>query len=171
MGLNVNRYVSGEKNQVKVTFGSGTTVNVGDLIFYDNADSLRLNGTSTKSNTGFPLEKLRAAGTSLEYNKTLVKSRLLGVALDDKDGGPSCPTKEISVATSGVFEFDMKPARTVKIGYKASPSGTSENSNMFNQKVMVTQFTNRAIGYFVENKTHALKAKVQIQTPWGFGTI
>lgn len=168
---NVNRWESGDKNCIAVNFLSGTTVEMGDLIFLDDTDDLRSNGSSTASQTGYPISWLRASGASLEYNKSMVKARFAGIAISDKDGGANLPAKLIAVATSGIFEFDLKPARTVNVGNAVGPSGTSAASNMFDQKVMLTTKSANKIGYFVERKLHARSALVSIKTKFGQGVI
>ncbi len=167
----VNRWESGDKNCISVHFLSGTTVEMGDLIFLDNADGLRGNGSSTASQTGFPISWLRASGASLEYNKSLVKDRLLGVAMSGKDGGDNVPAQNIAVATTGIFELDLSPPATVKVGEMVGPSGTTVGSKMYDQKVMLTTKTANAIGYIAENKLYAQSAKVLIKTKLGQGVI
>jgi len=168
---NVNRWHSGRKNPITVKFSSGTTVEMGDLIFFDNEDNLRNNGSSTASHTGYPISWLRKSGASLEINKAAVPSRFLGVALSDKDGGLDKPAENIAVAREGVFEFDLSPATTVDVGKIAGVSGTSSASDMFDQKVMLTTQTAKAIGYFAERKVHAKTAQVIIHSTYGLGVI
>ena len=168
----VNRWDHGDKNCIGVTVLSGTTVEMGDLMFLDDTDGLREEGSSTADYTAYPVEHLRPTAT-LSSNKGYIETRFLGVAMEGKDGGVNQPEKLIAIARSGIFEFDMKPARTVKVGYYAGPSGTTSASNFFNQKVMVEEEANKThcYGHFVEYKTHAQSALVMIKTRYYGGMI
>jgi len=169
---NVQRWDHGAKHVIHVTVKSGTTVETGDLMFLDDTDGLREEGASTADFSAYPMEHLRPSAT-LSTNKGYLETRFLGVALTDKDGGTNKPQEAMAIATGGIFEFDLKPARTVKVGYYAGPSGTTSGSNMFNQKMMVEAEANKAhcYGYFVEYKTHAQSALVEIKTQHGDGMI
>ncbi len=160
---NVNRYDSGEKQTIYATIASGVTVEMGDLMFLDNSNNLRANGSSTANNYAYPLKYLRISGSSLQLNKEATKARFLGVAMDDVDGIVN-ETQKITIATTGVFSFDLKPPKTVAIGDYFGPSGTTGASDMFNQKGMKTTDIDIAIGRITERKIHALSAKIFIRT-------
>ena len=168
---NVNRHYSGDKNTIQVPFLSGTTVQMGDLIFFDDIDNLRNDGSSSATFTGYPISWLRTSGASLEANKAVVPARFLGVAMSDKDGGPDKPAVKIAVATTGIFRFNLKPAVTVNTGQLAGPSGTSTGSNMYDQKLMLTTQSAKAIGYFMERKVHTKTALVRLRSPQGEGVV
>jgi len=159
----VSRYDSGALNRVLITVASGVTVDKGDLMFLDNADNLRSDGSSTASNYAYPFEYLRISGSSLELNKIAVKSKFLGVALDGCDGDDN-GAKNLVIGISGIFVFDLKPPKTVKVGDMFGASGTTIESDLLNQKVAVTTSTTKALGRFTEYKIHAQSAKVQINT-------
>lgn len=170
---NVNRWVEGHRNAILIEVSSGVTVRVGDLMFQDNADDLRSNGSSTENNFAYPISYLRIGGTSLELNKDQVKVRFLGVALDDHDGIQSgAANVNLSVATNGKFVFPLKPPKTVSPNDFFGPSGTTVDSDMFDQKIAVTSSITRALGYVAERKVHAQQVEVFIRTSVGrFGTI
>ena len=161
---NVNRHIKHSYDSVLMNIASGVTVNMGDLMFLNNTSNLLNNGSSSADYYAYPLENLRASGASISVNKTYVKSRFLGVALDDVDGINDNEVKKISVATSGKFLFDLKPAKTISEGDMFSPSGTTTASDMFNQKISKTDDSAIAIGYFAERKLHALSAYVILKT-------
>ena len=133
-------------------------------MFLDNADNLRNDGSSTADYSAYPIEHFRISGSSLELNKQNLKNYFLGVAMDDKDGISGGQDINLTVATAGKFEYDLKPGRTVDIGDMFSASGTTSASNLLNQKIMLTEDSNKAIGYFAENKTHAITAEVFLKT-------
>ena len=136
-------------------------------MFLDNSDNLRDDGSSTANNYGYPLEYLRISGSSLELNKVQVKSKFLGVAMDDKDGIDGANNLKIPVATFGKFKFDLKPSKTVNVGDMFAPSGTTSASDMYNQKIAKTTDSTKALGYFAECKTHATTVEVFIKTAFG----
>jgi len=164
---NVNRYIGGKRDSLLITVNASVTVQIGDLMFLDKIDNLRNNGSSTADSTAYPIEHLRISGASLEANKVALKSYFLGVAMDDKDGISNGADLNIPIATSGIFEYDLKPGRTVEIGEYFAASGTTVSSNMFNQKVMKTSDETKAIGYFSERKLHANTAEGFIRTSIG----
>jgi len=160
---NVQRWVSGNPNALYVTVHSGITVELGDLMFLDNQDNLRNDGSSTADNLAYPIEYLRTSGASLELNKHKLKEVFIGVAMDDKDGvGDSGNTKKVSIATSGKFRFNLKPAKSVYAGNYFGATGTSTASDLYNQKIMKTSDTTSIIGVFAEYKVHAREAEVYI---------
>jgi len=163
---NVNRYVGGrgEYTTVLIAVPSAVTVELGDLMFLDNADNLRNNGSSSQTNVGYPFEHLRISGSSLALNKAAAKTRFLGVAMDDKDGVSGGVTQNITVATSGKFNMDLKPAKSVRLNHQFGASGTTAASDLYNQKVMVVSATSYVLGIFAEAKIHARDADVFIHT-------
>ena len=165
---NVNRYVEGYKEVVLVNVPSGVTVEIGDIMFLDNADNLRNNGSSSASNMAYPISYLRISGASLELNKAEVKERFLGIALDDKyyEDIPAGNYK-LSIATGGKFNFELKPGGSVDNGSYFGPSGTTTGSDMFNQKVAKTTNSALALGYFAEYKVNANSADLWIRTAFG----
>lgn len=161
---NVQRYIDGTKNTVTVLVKSGVTVELGDLMFIDNASNLRNDGSSIANFFAYPVEYLRVSGASVELNKEVLKSYFVGVALDDKDGISGGSDENISIATSGKFVYDLKPAKTIKVGEFFSASGTTSASDLLNQKIMKTEDSDKVLGYFAESKTHAANAYVFIRT-------
>jgi len=149
---------------VLIAVPSAVTVEMGDLMFIDNADDLRNNGSSTATNKGWPFEHLRVSGSSLELNKQSACTQFLGVALDDKDGIDGGADQNITVAVKGKFNFDLKPPRSVKIYQQFGASGTTTASDLFNQKIAVMDDSNYILGRFAESKTYAQNADVFIQT-------
>ena len=166
---NVNRWIEGARNQILVTVASGVTVEIGDLMFLDNSDDLRNNGSSIADNFIYPLSYLRISGASLTLNKEQVKSRFLGVAMDDKDGIVGGVDMKIPIATAGKFDFDLKPGNTVHPGEYFGPSGTTTGSDILNQKVAKTSDSDLALGYFAEYKVHANSAYCWIRTAFSNG--
>ena len=169
---NINRWVEGHKNVVLINVVSGVTVEIGDLMFLDNSDNLRNNGSSTNDNYAYPVSYLRVSGASLELNKAEVKERFLGVSLEDKyyEDIPTGVYK-ISVATSGKFNFDLKPGASVSNGDYFGASGTTTGSDMFNQKIAKSTNSANALGYFAEYKVNANSADVWIRTAFSGESI
>ena len=167
--MNVNRWVEGRRDQILIIVVSGVTVEIGDLMFLDNSDDLRNNGSSTKDNYAYPFSYLRISGASLALNKKQIKDRFLGVAMNDKDGVSGGANMNIPVATNGKFNFDLKPANTVKIGNYFGPSGTTTGSDILNQKVAKVSDSDLALGYFAEYKVHANSADAWIRTAFSSG--
>ena len=169
---NVNRWVEGYKNVVLINVASGVTVEIGDLMFLDNSNNLRNNGSSTKDNYAYPLSYLRTSGASLELNKLEVKEGFLGISLEDKYY-EDIPTGEfkISVATTGKFNFDLKPGASVYNGDYFSASGTTTASDMFNQKIAKSTNLVNTLGYFAEYKVNANSADVWIRTAFSGESI
>ena len=162
---NVYRYIEGARTCIPITIASGVTVEIGDLMFIDNEDNLRINGSSTANNCAYPLEYLRISGASLELNKREVKERFIGVSMDYHSGITNeDTTRTISVAISGKFNFHLKPAKTVYPGSYVGVTGTSSGSNIINQKVMRTDDSLIRIGTFAEYKKQALNADLEIQS-------
>jgi len=170
---NKQRWITGNPNIKLMSVKSEVTVELGDLMFLDEVDNLRADGSSTANNYAYPIEYFRITGSSLELNKRSLKNYFLGVAMDDKDGvGDEKNEQKLSIATSGKFKFDLKPAKTVKTGYMFSSTGTTSASDMYNQKVAYTTDSSIAIGYFAEYKTHAREAEVYFRTKYvPIGTI
>ena len=162
------KYVEGSLNTIMPLVDGGVTVVEGDLMFLDNTDNIRTNGNSTASYKAYPLEYLRT-GTSVELSKAEVKSRFLGIALENKDGRTGYNSMNVSVATGGKFILDLKPPRTVYPGDFVSPSGTTINSDLLNQKVTKTTNSSIAIGTVAEHKIHAINAEIRIRTAFGAG--
>jgi len=166
---NVNRWVEGRRSQILITVASGVTVEIGDLMFLDNSNNLRNDGSSTLDNYAYPISYLRISGASLSLNKAEVKGRFLGVAMDDKDGVVGASNIKIPIATTGKFNLDLKPANTVKIANYFGPSGTTTGSDMLNQKVAKTSDSDLALGYFAVYKVHANLADAWIRTAFSGG--
>lgn len=162
---NVNRWVEGYKNAILITVASGVTVEIGDIMFLNNAVNLLNNGSSSADNFAYPISYLRISGASVELNKAEVKERFLGISLEDKYY-EDIPTGEykISVASRGKFNLDLKPGATVYPGDAFGPSGTTTGSDMFNQKVAKTTSSTLTLGYFAEYKVNANSADVWIKT-------
>lgn len=163
---NVQRLIRTETHEVKTIllgFASGTTVELGDMIFIDSADNLRNNGDSEATNLGYPFENFRLSGASLALNKKGVKNYFIGIALDDKDGRTGGSNQNLTVATKGKFFMGLKPNKTVQIGQMYGASGTTLASNLANQKVMKITDEDFALGYFSERKLYAQSALINIQ--------
>jgi len=163
----ISRWVDQDRNAILVNVLAGTTVSEGDLMFVDNATNLRNDGSSEATYSAFPISYLRISGSSLELNRAEVKDVFLGVALEGKYGVSNGVSRTVSIATTGVFKYDLKPARTVHNYEMFGPSGTTTASNMFDQKIAKTTNSNAALGYFAEYKVHALTAEVFIRSAFG----
>lgn len=161
---NVNRYVEGDKSVVLITVASAVTVEIGDLMFHDKADGIRLNGLSTSTYQGYPVEYLRYSGSSIEINKAILPDYFLGIALDDKDGISDGSDVKIPVATAGTFNIDLKPKRTVYVGEMLSASATTTASNLLNQKMAITSESSKAIAYVAESKSNAQDVDIFIRS-------
>ena len=144
-------------------FTSGVTVELGDLIFLDDADDLRNNGSSTATNLGYPFEYFRLSGASLALNKIGVKDYFIGIAMDDKDGISGGTNKNLTVGTDGKFYMGLKPNKTVRVNNMYGASGTTAASNLKNQLIMKVTETTTALGYFLESKSYAQSAKISIR--------
>ncbi|HDZ15649.1 hypothetical protein LCGC14_0570280 [marine sediment metagenome] len=160
--MNVNRYVDHEAIPIIVGVASGVTVEQGDMMFLDKDDNLRNDGSSTADNYAYPFEYHRISGSSLTLNKASVKDYFLGVSLDDVDGVNNTIIQKVSIGTTGKYNLDMKPAKTIRTGQMFGASGTTTASDLLNQKVMKVTDTSLALGYFAEAKVHALTADVII---------
>lgn len=163
---NVNRWVEDDPRVILTTVASAVTVEIGDLMFLDDANNLRNHGSSTANYFAYPIAYLRTSGSSLELNKVELKDHFLGVAMDDKDGITDGSNMKIPIATSGKFKYGLKPARTVYIGNYVGASGSTTDSPMYNQKILNTTDSTKAIGYFAENKKYALDAELFIHTAY-----
>lgn len=164
---NVNRWIEGERNTVLVGVVSGVTVEMGDLMFLDDADSLRDTGTSTVNYLAYPIAYLRGSGVSLITSKENLKSHFLGVAVSDKDSITGGTEVLVSVAKSGKFKFGLKPNKTVHIGEMFSAAGTTVDSIMFNQLIAKTTNSTMALGYITQRKLHAQSVEVFIRSAYG----
>ena len=145
----------------------GVTVELGDLMFYDDVDDLRNDGDSIASYAAFPISYFRPStgpsGASLTVNRSSVTSHFLGVALDDTDGITNGPTINLSVATKGVFDFPLKPAGSIAAGDFFGASGSTIGSDMYDQYVRKVTDSKFALGRFTETKTSALTAEVTLK--------
>lgn len=164
---NVDRHVDGDTNAIPVSIASGVTVELGDLMFLDNANNLRNDGSSTATLCAYPFEYFRLSGASLTLNRAGVKNYFLGIALDDVDGISNGVTNTITVGKTGKYELDLKPGKTVYPSNMFGATGTTTASNLYNQKVMKVTDTDYALGYFAERKVHALTAEGIIRTAFG----
>ena len=164
---NVNRYVGGKATVLPIGVLSAVTVHVGDLMFLNKDDNLMNDGNSTADNYGYPFEYFRISGGSLELNKAGVKSYFLGVALDDKDGVSIGNDQTLTVMASGIFDYDLKPSRSVSLNDMFCAAGTTTASNLYNQKIMKTDESDKALGFFTQRKLHAQNAEVFIRTIFG----
>ena len=140
---------------------------MGDLMFLDQIDNLRNDGSSTATNYAYPFEYFRLSGASITLNKAGVKDYFLGVALDDVDGINNNIINSITVATAGKFKLDLKPAKTIYNGDMFGASGTTTASDLINQKVMKVEDSDYGLGYFSERKKHALNCEGFIKTAFG----
>ena len=165
--MNVNRYVDHFATPIIVDVASGVTVEQGDLMFLDSVNNLRNDGSSTANNYAYPFKYHRTSGSSLTLNKASVKSYFLGVSLDDVDGINNTIIQRISIGMTGKYNYDLKPAKTVRTSNLFGASGTTTASDLINQKVMKVDDTSLALGYFAEAKVHALTADVIITTAFG----
>ena len=163
---NIQRLISDstyKTETVLLGFASGVTVELGDMIFLDSSDGLRDNGSSTASNLGYPLEYFRLSGASLTLNKLGVKDYFYGIALDDKDGISNGSNQNLTVATRGKFNMDLKPNKTVYPMQMFGATGTTSASNLLNQNIMKVTDEDYALGYFLERKTYAQNAEINIR--------
>jgi len=161
---NVNRYIEGQKDSLLLLVNSSVTVEVGDLMFLDDLDGLRDDGSSSADFTAYPISYLRTSGSSLELNIIALKEHFLGVALDDKDGISNGSDMILPFATSGKFDYDLKTGRSINVGEMFSASGTTSASNLLNQKIIYTDEVSKALGFFAESKTNARSAEVFIKS-------
>ena len=165
--MNRYRYYKDKTNAVLISVNGAVTVQVGDMMFLDSEDNLRNDGSSTADNTAYPFEYFRISGASLELNRIAVKNYFLGIAMEDKDGEENGPSINIPIYTSGQYDLDLKPGRSVDVGDMFCASGTTSASNLFNQKVMITSEVSKALGYFTEKKINANNAYGFIRTSIG----
>ena len=92
--------------------------------------------------------------------------------MDDQDGISNGIDFKIPIATSGKFVFPLKPAKTINVVDYFGPSGTTTDSDIFDQRIAKVTSSDRALGYFAERKVHAMSAEVFIRTAFSsYGTI
>ena len=157
------KYIGNEKYPTLVNVQGGVTVEVGDFLFLDSSINLRNNGDSTASMYAYPIEYFRPA-TAIDEKRVQVVNYFIGVAISDKYGQTGANNKNVTVATEGVFEFPLKPGRTIYPGDYASAAGTTAASDLFNQYVRRTTDVSYALGVFVERKISAARAYVSINS-------
>ena len=166
-----NRHIECDPGIILAPVQGGVTVELGDLMFYDDSENLRNNGDSTATLYAFPIEYFRISGASLTLNKAALKQHFLGVAMDEKDGLSNSSSRNISIATQGKFSFPLKPARTIAAGEYFGAAGTTTASDLLNQNIMRVTDSSFALGTFAEMKPHAKDAEVFIRTIAGRSSI
>lgn len=110
----VMRWRYGETNPVMLPVLVGTTIEIGDMVYFD--------GTSL-----LPAAS-QADGGALADNQEDFHAVFAGVAMQ-RHRATTDPAGSIRVATTGVFEFDCASA-TFKVGDLVGPAGTGSGGNV-----------------------------------------
>jgi len=134
----VLRYRYGETNPVTANVASADVIEVGDLIGID---------TTAKPVEDTDWWNSNEAGTQEDFHDAF-----LGVALE---GSASGETKDISVATSGVFEM-IAESDTYLFGQQVGPyDAGATGTNLASQSVEDVATANLAIGRVAKRETVA----------------
>lgn len=134
-------------------------IDKGDLIFLDNANGLRTRGSSTRDWYGYPFSKVSGSTLSLSSNRTLAKDHFLGVAATYSEPGV---TENIGVYITGLFRFNLKNSRLLKLGYYIVPAGSGVT--LYNQKVAISNSTTNKIGVVGKYGTFQAEVEMSIQS-------
>lgn len=126
------RWRYGETNPVQLAVLAATTIEIGDLVYWD--------GTSL-----LPATSQADAGTKAQ-NQEAFHDAFAGVAMQAHRGGTD-PAGSIRVATTGVFAFDSASA-TYKVGDLVGSAGTGSAGavGVANQTVEAVATENLAVG-------------------------
>jgi hypothetical protein len=129
---NTMRWRYGETNPVMMPVLAGNVVEIGDLVYLDEA--------SAKSASA------QADGGTLAANQEGLHDKFLGVAMQ---ASPLESTAPIRVATSGVFEFDCLSA-TFEMGALLGAKEDALGTLLENQTVIGVATPNLAVGRCVK---------------------
>jgi hypothetical protein len=140
------RYRYGDMKPVRVAVASATVIEIGDLVYLSSGAAL-------------PATSQADAGTKAQ-NQEAFHDAFLGVAMSRSRNGDASP---ITIATSGVFEFDLASA-TLAIGSLVGAAGTGEAGavGVANQTVESVATANLAIGRTQEAIASKTKVKLEI---------
>jgi len=145
MGDYDRRVLDSRRTQTFLTVKGNVYGNIeidkGDLLFLDQEDDIRNNGSSTASRYVYPFSKISGSTGTLASNKTLAKDNFIGVAAWHSDSGV---TESIAIYVSGLFNFGLKNARRTKVGYHVVPVGSG--TTLYSQKVGVELSSGNRIG-------------------------
>ena len=122
------RWRYGDTNPVTLPVDSATKIEIGDLIFLDTDDAK-------------PASLYGDEGT-LALNQEGLHDKFVGVAMQASANGD---TKEIRIATSGVFEMDCAAA-TFELGALIGGVETADGTELESQRVVAVATPNLAIG-------------------------
>jgi len=128
---NTMRWRYGETNPVVLPVSSSIAIEIGDLVYYD-------------SGVAKPASAL-TFGASLAATQEAFHDKFAGVAMQQSRVGD---TRDIRVATSGVFEFDCASA-TFDVGTRIGLDKNSGGTALLNQQVIAVAAANPelSIGY------------------------
>ena len=115
---NVYRYRRGATNPVTCPVDSGTVIEIGDALFYDTNDVK-------------PADQI-SYGASLVLTQELFHDEFIGIAMQQSRSGD---TKEIRVATSGVFEM-IAASATFEVGVRVGMDDNAGGDELLNQTVI-----------------------------------
>jgi len=140
------RYRYGDMKPVRVAVASATVIEIGDLVYLSSGAAL-------------PAASQADLGTKAE-NQEGFHDSFLGVAVSRSRNGDADP---ITIATAGVFEFDLASA-TLAIGSLVGAAGTGSAGavGVANQTIESVATANLAIGRTQEAIASATKVKVEI---------
>jgi len=170
--MDVNRHVKWPYWPVEVQVRESTEVEKGDLIFLDEVNNLRNNGSSTANHSAYPFSKLSGASGTLANNQYLAAYHFLGVAMEGSygpSGSEAGVTQNIAVATTGHFSFPLKSPKSFKVASVVMPSGSGVT--LFDQKVMMWESgSTYPLGYVTEGRTRGVSVTLLLRTgPCGHG--
>lgn len=142
----VMRWRHGDTNPVVVPVASATVIEIGDLVYLSSGNAL-------------PATSLADAGTKAQ-NQEAFHDAFIGVSTSRSRAGDDSP---ITVATTGVFEFDCASA-SLALGTLVGPIGTGAGDavGVANQSVESVATANLAVGRVNKATTSATKVLVEI---------
>lgn len=122
------RWRYGDTNPVMLPVDSTTVIEIGDLIYLDTDDAKPASS--------------QADGGTLALNQEGLHDKFVGIAMQASASGD---TKEIRIATSGVFEMDCAEA-TFELGALIGAVEIGAGTALEDQKVVTVATANLAIG-------------------------
>lgn len=156
----VNRHVKWPYWPAEVVVRGSTVIEKGDLLFFDEVNGLRNNGSSTANSTAYPFETLGGSTKTLASNQELAADNFLGVALYNSRAGV---TEPLAIATSAHFKFPLKSPRTYRVSEVVMPSGSG--TTLYNQKVeMWASGSTYPLGYSVKGVTRGTSVTFLLRT-------
>ncbi len=122
------RWRYGETNPVRMPVESETEIEIGDLLYFDTDNAKPASAQADQS--------------SASANQQLFHDTFAGVAMQASPAGES---RDIRVATTGVFEFDCASAE-IEVGELIGPTENVAGNGLLDQSVIAVGSVGSAIG-------------------------